>query len=157
MLDELLNLPDSDPALSHRFGVYFMGLPFVLDFKFQKVSGLNSEVQVDTINEGGQNLFSHKLPNKINYNNLVLERGYNASPIPSALTLYFNATFTSFKFLPLNVMVMLFNEFSIPIGTWVFQTAYPVKWSVSDLDAQNSSVVIDSMELAYSRFQSLRL
>ncbi len=160
MLDNLLSMTDPDPAVSHRFGVYFLtagAIPYPLDFRFQKVSGLSTEVQVDTINEGGQNLYAHRLPNKINYNNLVLERGYNSGPIPSLLTLHFNATFSSFKFIPMDVMVMLFNEQRIPIGTWVFQTAYPVKWSVSDLDAQNSSVVIDSMEIAYARFQSLRL
>ncbi|MGB3467400.1 MAG: phage tail protein [Cyclobacteriaceae bacterium] len=160
LIDNIFDLADTDPALSHRFGVYFLTaglIPYPLDFKFQKVSGLNVEIQTETIVEGGQNLFSHRLPNQISYNNLVLERGYNSGPIPSALTLHFNATFTTFKFAPMEVMVILYNEFEFPIGSWLFQSAYPVKWSVSDLDAQNSSVVIDSMELAYSRFQSIRI
>ncbi|MEL6556587.1 MAG: phage tail protein [Bacteroidota bacterium] len=160
LIEDAIDLLNTDPAVSHRFSVNFLGagiLPFPMDFKFQKVSGLSVDVQTDTVREGGQNLFTHRLPSNINYNNLVLERGYNAGPIPSLLTQNFNFTFTTFKFIPMEVLVILFNDLEIPIGSWVFQSAYPVKWSVSDLDAQNSSIVIDSMELAYSRFQSIRL
>ena len=40
---------------------------------------------------------------------------------------------------------------------WLFYDAYPVKWTTSGLDAESSSIVIDSMELAYSRFVPLRI
>lgn len=156
----LRTIMDPNPALSHRFGVFFMSssaIPNPLDFRFQKVSGLSTEVQLDTVNEGGQNLYTHRLPGKIGYNNLVLERGYSSSPIPSSITVQFNYTFSTFKFNPFKVLVMLFSESGIPLGTWMFENAYPVKWSVSDLDAQNSSVLIDSMEIAYTRFQAIRL
>jgi phage tail-like protein len=35
--------------------------------------------------------------------------------------------------------------------------AYPVKWSVSDLDADSNSVVIEHMELTYQRMQVMRI
>ncbi len=62
-----------------------------------------------------------------------------------------------FKFYPGNVLVSLLDEESLPIANWLFLKAYPVKWSVSDLDATASAVVIDTMELAYTRFQSVRI
>ncbi|WP_378179173.1 phage tail protein [Aquimarina sp. SS2-1] len=175
MLDVLraMNFADKEPTLSHRFGVFFLSggvIPNPIDLRFQKVSGISTEVQLDTINEGGQNLHSHRVPKKINYNNLVLERGYVASsldnfglPVPglgfigSPLIAEFNTTFSFFKFNPCNVLVTLFNEEGIPIGGWLFLKAYPVKWSVSDLDAQSNTVAIDTMELAYTRFQILRV
>lgn len=159
--ENLRNIADPNPALSHRFGVTFFAggvLPNPIDFRFQKVRGLSTDIQVETIDEGGQNLFSHRLPKKINYGNLILERGYSTSVVPSPLTLEFNNTFSRFKFYPSNVLVTLYSDIQgipLPVGAWLFTKAYPVKWAVSDFDAQANSVVIDTMELAYTRFQSI--
>ncbi len=144
-----------NPALSHRFSVvFFRGghIPYVTDFAFQRVSGINAEVQLETINEGGQNLYSHRLPDKISYSNLVLERGY---ALASPLTLEFLNTFSRYQFIPSKVLVMLHDATGIPIGAWNFEKVYPVKWSLSDFDAQDSKVLVDSMELAYTRYQAL--
>ncbi len=162
MLDVLkaINFADREPTLSHRFGVFFLAggiVPNPIDLRFQKVSGISTDVQLETINEGGENLHAHRMPKMMNYNNLVLERGYVASVIPSPLNLEFNASFSLFKFNPSNVLVTLFNDEGIPIGGWLFVKAYPVRWSVSDLDAQSNLVAIDTMELAYTRFQILRI
>ena len=86
--------------------------------------------------------------------NLVLERGF---VVGSPLNIEFNVAMSTMEFAPSNVLVILLNEDSIPIAGWLFQRAYPVKWSISDLDANNNGVVIDTMELAYARFQSLRI
>lgn len=61
------------------------------------------------------------------------------------------------KFTPSNVLVMLLNEKSIPLSSWLFKRAYPVKWTVSDLDANANAVVIDTLELAYARFQTMSI
>jgi len=167
MLDVLkaINFADKEPTLSHRFGVFFLAggaIPNPIDLRFQKVSGISTEVQLETINEGGENLHAHRMPKRMSYNNLVLERGYAASSLAigklrSPLNIEFNAAFSFFQFNPSDVLVTLFNEEGIPIGGWLFVKAYPVKWSVSDLDAQSNSVAIDTMELTYTRFQILRV
>lgn len=154
---DIADVLNPNPVLSHRFGVFFFAgglIPNPLDFRFQKVSGISAEVQLETVNEGGQNLYSHRLPNKVSYNNLVLERGY---AIGSPLNFEFNFALSQFKFYPSNVLVTLFSEIGVPLGAWMYLKAYPVKWSVSDLDAQANSVVVDTMELAYSRFQTIRI
>ncbi|WP_299243412.1 phage tail protein [uncultured Aquimarina sp.] len=162
-LETFKNIVDPDPVLSHRFGVFFFAggvIPNPIDFRFQKVSGLSADIQTDTVNEGGQNLFSHRLPNKVNYNNLVLERGHSTSLIPSPLSDEFNIAFSTFKFAPSNVLITIFNDFQgipVPIKALLFMKAYPVKWSISDLDAQSNTVLIDTMELAYTRFQTIQL
>ena len=153
----LLDIINPDPPLNHRFGVFFFAggvIPNPIDIRFQKVSGLSAEVSTDSISEGGQNLYSHRLPTKITYNNLVLERGM---AIVSPLNIEFNAAFSFFKFAPSNVLVTLFSEKNIPLAGWMFIKAYPVKWALSDLDATSSSVAIDTMELAYTRFQIIRV
>ncbi|MCB0375005.1 MAG: phage tail protein, partial [Sinomicrobium sp.] len=40
---------------------------------------------------------------------------------------------------------------------WMFRDTYPVKWAVSDLDANQDTIVIDSMELAYKQYISIRI
>lgn len=153
----VLDLLNPDPPLSHRFGVFFFAggvIPNPIDIRFQKVSGLSAEVNTTEINEGGQNLYTHRIPAKVNYNNLVLQRGM---VIGSPLNMEFNVALSLFKFAPSNVMVTLFNDKSIPLAGWFFTKAYPVKWSVSDFDADANAVVIDTMELAYTRFQIIRV
>jgi len=52
------------------------------------------------------------------------------------------------------VLVTLLDNTRIPIAGWLFMKAYPVKWSVSDLDADANSVVIEHMDLTYQRHAS---
>lgn len=147
----------TDSPLAFRFAVtFFVGgvVPNPLDLCFQKVSGLSATVDTKGLSEGGQNLYTHKLPTGISYGNLVLERGMT---LGSPLNIEINVALSLFRFCPSNVMVTLLNEKGIPISAWFFYRAYPVKWSTSDLDANNKAIVIDSIELAYARMQILRV
>ncbi len=149
--------PAHDLILGFRFGVFFFVggvVPNPLDIRFQKVSGLSAEVKTRTVTEGGQNQYTHRLPERIDYGNLVLERGM---VVGSPLNIEFNVAMSAFKFVPSNVLVTLFGEDSVPRAAWLFIKAYPVKWSTSDLDAKEGSLVIDTMELSYSRMQILRV
>lgn len=146
-----------DLVLGFRFGVFFFAagvIPNPIDIRFQRVSGLSAEISTTTVTEGGQNLYTHKLPERVGYNNLTLERGM---VIGSPLNIEFNVAMSLFKFAPSNVMVTLLSEDSLPLAAWLFLKAYPVKWSTSDLDANNEKVVIDTMELAYTRMQIMRI
>lgn len=148
---------NSDLVLGFRFGVLFLlggAIPNLLDIRFQKVSGLTAEVKTKPVEEGGQNLYTQKLPERIEYGNLVLTRGM---VVGSPLNLEFNATMSLFKFAPSNVLVTLFAEDKAPLAAWLFIKAYPVKWSTSELSADDRGMVIDTMELAYSRMQILRI
>jgi hypothetical protein len=37
---------------------------------------------------------------------------------------------------------------------WVFHSAYPVKYSFSDLKSQESGLLIETMELVYTYFET---
>jgi phage tail-like protein len=146
-----------DPPLNHRFGVLFFGggaLPNPIDTRFQKVSGLNVSMQTTPLAEGGQNLYSHRLPTRATYNNLVLERGLLMG---SPLSFEFDVAFSQFRFAPSNVLVTLLSEHSVPLAAWMFIKAYPVGWSLAVLDASAPAVAINTLELAYSRFQPIHL
>ncbi|HLT34885.1 MAG TPA: phage tail protein [Enhygromyxa sp.] len=151
-LDQVLG-----PPLGHRFAVvFFLGgiLPNPLDVRFHKVSGLSATIETTTVNEGGQNLYAHRLPVRVGYQNLVLERGF---VIGSLLNLEFNAAMGLFKFAPSNVMVTLLTESGDPSAAWMFIKAYPVRWATADLDANQEQLVIDTLELAYTRMLTMRI
>jgi phage tail-like protein len=145
------------PPLGFRFAVVFHvpGLPpNPLDIRFQRVSGLSATIETRTVAEGGENLYTHRLPTKVSYDNLVLERGF---VIGSPLNLEFNAAMSLFKFRPSNVMVMLLSEAGNPLTAWLFLKAYPVRWATADLDANDEKILIDTLELAYTRMQAMRI
>ena len=89
-----------NPPLGFRFGVLFFAggvIPNPLDVMFQKVSGVGSTVATQTVEEGGQNLYSQVLPEKIEHENLVLDRGV---VVGSPLVIEFNVAMSLFKFSP---------------------------------------------------------
>lgn len=146
-----------NPPLSFRFSVLFLiagQIPNPVDILFQKVSGLGSTVETAPLKQGGQNLYNQTLPQKVRYENLVLQRGL---VVGSLLGLEFNVAMTQFKFSPSNVLVSLLDNTRIPIACWMFLKAYPVKWSISDLDADANSVVIENMELTYEDMRVIRI
>ena len=145
------------PPLGFRFGVFFFiggANPNRLDTRFRKVSGIGSTLSTHSLNEGGQNLFSQRLPDRVQYENLVLERGL---ALGSLLAQEFDTTMSLFQFNPSNVLVSLLDEAGVNINSWLFQTAYPVKWSISPFDAEANQVVIETLELSYQRMQSIKL
>ena len=150
-------MPVSDLPVSFRFGVFFFvdGLvPNPIDIRFQRVSGLGASVSLKTYAEGGENLYAHRFPEAIGYQNLVLER---SAALTSPLDDEFNTALSLFKFAASNVLVTLFDDSGTPTAAWMFLKAYPVRWATSDLDANQKGIVIDTMELAYTRMQILRL
>jgi phage tail-like protein len=145
------------PPLGFRFGVLFLALgilPNPIDILFQKVSGLGASVETIALEEGGQNIYVQQLPKRIQHEHLVLERGM---AVGSPLVIEFNVAMSLFTFKPSNVLVTLLDNTRIPIASWLCLKAYPVKWNVSDLDANSNTVVIEYMELAYQRLQVIRL
>lgn len=147
---------EKPPVGFHFAVVFFIGgtVPNPLDMRFKRVSGISAQIDTITQNEGGENLYTHRLPNRVSYNNLTLERGL---VIGSPLSMEFTVAMSSLKLNPGNALVALLNDDGMPISAWLFYKTYPVKWSIADLDAANNSIVVETMELAYTRFQIMRI
>jgi phage tail-like protein len=117
--------------------------------RFQTVSGLSVEYDYESFKEGGENRFEHKLPVRTKYADMVLKRGMLTG---SSVIDWFLAAFRDRTFSPADVNVILMNESGDPLRTWNVAHAIPKKWLVSDLNANESSVVIETMELTYRYF-----
>jgi phage tail-like protein len=119
------------------------------DARFQTVSGLAVEYDYESFKEGGENRFEHKLPVRTKYSDMVLKRGMLMG---SAVLDWFNAAFRDREFRPADVNVILMNEKGASLRTWNVAHAIPKKWLVSDFNANESSLVIETLELSYRYF-----
>ena len=124
------------------------------DVRFQEVSGLSAELGIEEVVEGGENRFPHRLPTRAKYSNLILKRGLLTD---SRLIDWCSDAIENFDFEPTTVNVTLLNENHEPVSeSYSFVRAWPVKWAVSDFKAQENSIVVETLELAYNYFSRIR-
>jgi len=119
------------------------------DVRFQTVSGLSVEYDYESYKEGGENRFEHKLPVRTKYADMVLKRGMLTD---SEVIKWFLAAFRDRDFRPADVSVILMSEKGDPLRAWNVAHAIPKKWLVSDFNANESSIVVETMELTYRYF-----
>lgn len=119
------------------------------DVRFQTVSGLSVEYDMEEYKEGGENRFTHKLPVRTKYADMVLKRGMLTD---SEVIKWCLSAFRDREFKPAELSVILMNEKSEPLRTWNIVQALPKKWVVSDLNANENSLVIETLELTYRYF-----
>jgi phage tail-like protein len=139
-----------DYPVSFYFMLSFQGE----DAAFQEVSGISRELSVEEIVCGGENRFKYRLPTVSTSQNLVLKRALTVKS--SLLVSWCSNTIdqglaTSIQ--PHDVSVSLLGLDHQVCVKWDFIKAYPVKYSVSELKSQDNSLVIESIELAYTYFQ----
>ncbi|WP_114750566.1 phage tail protein [Pleomorphovibrio marinus] len=141
------------PPVGFHFLVEFSGLEAEeADIRFQSVSGLTVNMDTEDVSEGGENRFKHKLPLRTNYPNLTLKRGV---VVGSALINWCRDALENFIFEPKDLTIKLLNEQHEPLQTWNIVHAYPVKWAVDDFNAQESKLVLETLELNYHYFNTI--
>ncbi|NCT94936.1 MAG: phage tail protein [Chitinophagaceae bacterium] len=118
---------------------------------FQDVSGINVSIVTTDVQEGGVSAV-YKLPEKVKYDNLVLKRGLLKG---SSLYFWMRNSFSNFDFRPMDIIVNLQDERGIPSVSWMFRKAYPVSLKISEFKAMDNSIVVETLELAYSYFERL--
>lgn len=139
------------PPVGFHFRVEF-GLDGAADadIRFREVSGLTMELEEETFNEGGENRFSHKLPVRGRYPDLVLKRGLLTD---TGVRSWIEDAIASLVIRPITVWVHLLNDAHEPLQTYTVTGAWPKKWSVSDFSAESSNIVVETLELAYQTFR----
>ncbi len=140
------------PSVGFHFNVNFESFPSDQDISFQEVSGLTVDLQTEDFVEGGENRFTHKLPIRTNYSDVTLKRGLMTG---SALIQWVKRAIENFDFHPTNLTLTLLNEQHTPLTAWHLVHAYPIQWSVSDFNAEASSVVVETLKLNYQFFRSI--
>ena len=119
------------------------------DFRFQEVSGLEVEMEMEPFVEGGENRFTWQLPKRTRYSDITLKRGMF---IGSGIISWCKNALENFIFDPVNITISLLNENHTPLQSWSVVNAIPKKWSISSFNAQESSIVVESITLSYQFF-----
>lgn len=142
-------MADYYPPWGFYYKVEFSTVKNKNDIRFQAVSGLSVEYDMEEFKEGGENRFTHKLPVRTKYADLVLKRGMLTD---SDVTKWFLAAFRDREFTAKDISIILMNEKSEPLRTWNIVHAIPKKWLVSDLNANDNAIVVETLELMYRYF-----
>lgn len=121
---------------------------------FQEVSGIEVTAEVETISEAGLNSYSHRVPKRTQYNNLVLKRGLFVAD--SKLLTWVKDTLQSGlgkRITPKTIIVTLYDPEGGVHQAWSFVNAYPIKWSIGGMNAMESAIVVENIEFAYSYWE----
>lgn len=143
------------PFVGFHFLVVFEIFPQVPnDTRFQEVSGLTVDVNLDTYNEGGENRFVHRLPGRTRYSDLVMKRGMT---LLSGLTAWCIDAVENFNYHPTNLIISLLNEDHLPVSSWYVANAIPIKYDITGLNAEQNQIVVESITLRYEYYKTLNL
>jgi len=114
---------------------------------FSECTGLDSELSVVDFQEGGVNDRVHRFPGRFTFPNIVLSRGVGFGE-----DLYlWHEQFLKGEGKRRNGLILLGNEMGIPIKTWTFERGIPVKWVGPSLNAQQSALAIEKLEIAHEK------
>jgi phage tail-like protein len=137
------------PPWGFYFKVEFSVSQKTNDARFQSVSGLSVEYEYEMFREGGENRFEHKLPVRTRYADIMLKRGMLTD---SSVTDWLLKAFRDREFEPTDLSIILMNEKGEPLRTWKVAHAIPKSWAVSDLNANDNAIMIETLELTYRYF-----
>lgn len=131
-----------DPILSFRFEITLNNLEAG---GFSECSGLQLETEFQDYAEGGQNQFLLKFPTRTKQTNLVLKRGI----VNTAMwQWYFELTQGQVRYRDGSILVR------DPAGDevvmeWQFFRALPAKWQGPELNAAQSTIAVETLELVH--------
>jgi phage tail-like protein len=144
-------MPDFYPPPGFHFKLEVIGLaPGDNDMRFTEVGGLAAELVAEEVPEGGEQRFVQRYPTRAKYPDLVCKRGLVARR--SALWDWARECIEDFAVTPRDIDVKLLDAEHQPLVTWHVRGAWPLKWSVSDLNASANAIVIETLSFAYQSF-----
>lgn len=136
-----------EEMIGSRFAVE---IDSILVASFKECSGLNGEIQVETFREGGLNDYEHKLPGLAKYGNLTLKSG-----VASAMDFwkwFYKTTMGTIERKQVSVILYNHGRDDGKLGEgmrWNLLNAFPVKWEGPTFSASDTSVVVQTLELAH--------
>ena len=112
---------------------------------FSECSGLEASIQTEDYQEGGNNRTTLKFPKHITYKNILLKRGVTRS---DDIWKWFNG-FIEGNGRRRDGTITLRDEQQNPVKVWQFKLGLPIKWTGPTLNAAQSQVAIQELEIAH--------
>ncbi len=138
----------ADPSPSFRFHVEIDDVPVA---RFTECGGLSFEQTPVDYEEGGVNSHVHRFPARFKFANVTLKRGI-ATDGDKMWEWVTKAVQTS------NLGQVSANKVTVilydvgghdPLRTWTFLGAFPIKWNVVALSAEQNAIAIETLEIAH--------
>jgi phage tail-like protein len=126
------------------FSTGSVGLGVCTHGGFSRAKGMAAETKVESYHEGGLNEHEHKFATMTTYPNVVLERG-----VADPYLWTWHRDVVEGRIERRTLSIILQDEAGKEVRRWHADGAYPVKWSVADLDAASSQVLVESVEFAH--------
>jgi phage tail-like protein len=134
-----------EPGHGLRFIVIIDGTPLG---NWQKCEGLTITYKTENYEEGGQNSYIHKLPGRIEYENIKLTRpvdpasGAVARWVASVQTANHRGTGA----------ITVLDASGIPVTVYTIYGVYPSKYSGPSFDVGSKNIAMESLELVHTGF-----
>lgn len=138
------SLPLMDPLPGYRFNVFLnktvMG--------FQKVTGINREIETEVYREGGLNNMVHVFPKACGGERVLrMERGaYGGVGHPFCMV---------GERIDGNLSLMVLDGLGKPVKKYLFMGLLVKRWEVGELSADQNGLLIDCFEVCYEDFELL--
>jgi phage tail-like protein len=118
---------------------------------FSEVSGLEMTMEVEEYASGGVNDHMLKFPGRIKWSNLVLRRGLLAKrdPIDGSDLWTWHQGYLDGRGVRKDGLIILCDEQGKPRLTWSWRRGLPLKWTGPQLNAGQSQVAIEAVEIAH--------
>jgi phage tail-like protein len=113
---------------------------------FQEVSGLGADLEVMPYAEGGVNDTVHQLPVRHSWGRLTLKRGLVRDP---GLWSWYRAGLTQSLGARRDGALLLMTAKGTPAMAWTFTGGIAVKWTGPALNAMQSAVAVETLEVAH--------
>ena len=125
--------------------------------QFMEVNGLEVEVSVESVEEGGENGFVHRLPGRMSWPNITLKRGVTQS---NNLLDWLNKS-SGEKFASggntltrSSAAITLLGPSQKRLRAWEFVDVFPVKWKGPEFAADSNGAATEQLEIAHHGFKA---
>jgi phage tail-like protein len=113
---------------------------------FSECTGLDATLEILEYKEGGVNDYVHKFPTRASHGNVTLKRGIQM--LDDDLWTW-HQSFVQGAGTRRDGLIVLLDESRAPAKVWKFKRGIPMKWVGPALNATQSNVAIESLEIAH--------
>jgi phage tail-like protein len=125
-------------------GVFALQIDDVTAGYFLGCSGIRAEYETYPYGEGGLNTFVHQLPGRKRYGNITLTRGVTSDK--KLLEWFLKPKERESRG---SITINLLNRDLSNVQTWAFAAAWVVGYSGPELNAEGTSMAIETLEIAH--------
>jgi phage tail-like protein len=148
----LVAITDSQPAVSSALAGISISLTSAQPTAgFSEISGLEATMDVENYDAGGINGGALHFPGRIKWSNLVFKRGVIAQrPITDTSDFWtWLQSFLDGQGVRKDGTITLLDESGSPALVWSWRRGLPLKWTGATMNAQQSQVAIEQLEIAH--------